>query len=143
MASPAVGRGDHGLSLSRWCPGPRGLPTQNRSGPGASAFDILDPRVQSSERSIDAFGVSGLIDTVRVQKGSTFRYKVSIRNDGPFPVTIKAIDGGGRVSRQVVAVNLPPYENGSGFGPFVPFPLDPHEEAFIEIRHEWIHPTRC
>src|SRR6266571_1893128 len=112
-------------------------------GAGASTSDILDPRVQSPERSIDAFGVSGLIDTVRVQKGSTFRYKVSIRNDGPFPVTIKAIDGGGRVSRQVVAVNLPPYENGSGFGPFVPFPLDPHEEAFIEIRHEWIHPTRC
>jgi len=97
-----------------------GLPTQNRSGPGASAFDILDPRVQSSERSIDAFGVSGLIDTVRVRKGSTFRYKVSIPNDGLFPVTIKAIDGGGRVSRQVVAVNLHPYENGWASVPSYP-----------------------
>ena len=103
-------------------------------GPGSSAFAIRDPRVEASERPIDAFDVSGVVDTVKAEKGSTFRYVVSIRNDGPVAVTIKAVGGdGGAISRRAVAVNLHPYENGSVFGPFAPFKLGRGEEAFIQM----------
>ena len=103
-------------------------------GPGSSAFAIGDPRVEASERPIDAFDVSGVVDTVKAEKGSTFRYVVSIRNDGPVAVTIKAVGGdGGAISRRAVAVNLHPYENGSVFGPFAPFKLGRGEEAFIQM----------
>ena len=69
-------------------------------GRGSFGSGIQDPRVQASERSVDALGVSGLINTVKVQKGTTFTYLVSIRNDGPVPVTIKDIGmRGGRSPR--------------------------------------------
>ena len=107
-------------------------------GRGSFGSGIQDPRVQASERSVDAFGVSGLIDTVKVQKGTTFTYRVSIRNDGPVPVMIKDIGmRGGAITTRVVAVNLHPYENGGparGFIPFAGFRLDPHEDAIIEMQ---------
>jgi hypothetical protein len=106
-------------------------------GRGSFGSGIQDPRVQASERSVDAFGVSGLINTVKVQKGTTFTYLVSIRNDGPVPVTIKDIGmRGGAITTRVVAVNLLPYQNGGparGFIPFAAFRLDPHEDAIIEM----------
>ena len=52
-------------------------------GRGSFGSAIRDPRVKASERYVDAFGVSGSINTVKVKKGTTFRYLVSIRNDGP------------------------------------------------------------
>ena len=58
-------------------------------GRGSFGSAIRDPRVKASEHQVDAFVVSGLINTVRVEKGTTFTYLVSIRNDGPVPVTIK------------------------------------------------------
>jgi hypothetical protein len=54
-----------------------------------NGWKIRDPRVNASERNVDAFGASGLNNTVKVEKGTTFTYQVSIRNDGPIPVTIK------------------------------------------------------
>ena len=63
-------------------------------GRGSSAFAIRDPRVEASERPMDAFDVSGVVDTGKAEKGSAFRYVVSIRNDRPI-ATIKAVDGGG------------------------------------------------
>jgi hypothetical protein len=81
--------------------------------------------------------VSGLINTVKVEKGTTFTYQVSIRNDGPIPVTIKDIGmRGGAITTRVVAVNSHPYENGGssrGFMPFSAFRLDPDQEAIIEM----------
>jgi hypothetical protein len=78
--------------------------------------------------NVDALGVSGLINTVKVEKGTTFTYQVSIRNDGPIPVTIKDIGmRGGAITTRVVAVNSHPYENGGssrGFMPFSAFRLD-------------------
>ena len=106
-------------------------------GRGSFGSGIQDPRVQASERSVDAFGVSGLINTVKVEKGTTFTYLVSIRNDGPVPVTIEDIGmRGGAITTRVVAVNPHPYENGGparGFIPFGAFRLDPHEDAIIEM----------
>ena len=43
---------------------------------------------------MDAFDVSGVVDTGKAEKGSAFRYVVSIRNDRHM-ATIKAVDGGG------------------------------------------------
>lgn len=106
-------------------------------GRGSFGSGIQDPRVRASERSVDAFGVSGLINTVKVEKGTTSTYLVSIRNDGPVPVTIKDIGmRGGAITTRVVAVNPHPYENGGparSFIPFAAFRLDPHEDAIIEM----------
>jgi len=106
-------------------------------GRGSFESAIQDPRANASERNVDAFGVSGLINTVKVGKGTTFTYQVSIRNDGPIPVTIKDIGmRGAAVTTRVVAVNSHPYQNGGpsrGFMPFAAFRLDPAQEAFIEM----------
>jgi hypothetical protein len=106
-------------------------------GRGSFGSGIQDPRVQASERSVDALGVSGLINTVKVEKGTTFTYLVSMRNDGLVPVTIEDIGmGGGAITTRVVAVNPHPYENGGpsrGFTPFAAFRLDPEQEAIIEM----------
>ncbi|HEX9257104.1 MAG TPA: hypothetical protein VF907_02525, partial [Actinomycetota bacterium] len=69
--------------------------------------------MKASQSYVDAFGISGLINTVRVEKGTIFTYLVSIRNDGPVPVTIKDIGmRGGVITTRVIAVNPHPYENG-------------------------------
>lgn len=106
-------------------------------GRGSFGSAIRDPRVKASEHQVDAFGVSGLINTVSVEKGTTFTYLVSIRNDGPVPVTIKDIGmKGGAITTRVVAMNPFPYENGGpsrGFVPFTAFRLDPEQDAIIEM----------
>jgi hypothetical protein len=106
-------------------------------GRGSFGSAIRDPRVKASEHQVDAFGVSGLINTVRVEKGTTFTYVVSIRNDGPVPVTIKDIGmKGGAITTRVVAMNPFPYENGGpsrGFVPFTASRLDPEQDAIIEM----------
>ena len=106
-------------------------------GRGSFGSAIRDPRVKASERYVDAFGVSGLINTVKVEKGTTFAYLVSIRNDGPVPVTIKDIGmKGGEFTTRVVAFNPHPYEDGGpsrGFVPFAPFRLDPEQESVVEM----------
>jgi len=106
-------------------------------GRGSFGSGIQDPRVKASQSYVDAFGISGLINTVRVEKGTTFTYLVSIRNDGPVPVTIKDIGvKGGAITTRVVAMNPHPYENGGpsrGFIPFTAFRLDPEQDAIIEM----------
>jgi hypothetical protein len=106
-------------------------------GRGSFGSAIRDPRVKASEHQVDAFGVSGLINTVRVEKGTTFTYLVSIRNDGPVPVTIKDIGMKDEaITTRVVAVNPHPYENGGpsrGLRPFAAFRLDPEQDAIIEM----------
>ena len=106
-------------------------------GRGSFGSAIRDPRVQASERQVDAFGVIGLINTVKVEKGTTFTYLVSIRDNGLVPVTIKDIGmKGGAITTRVVAMNPYPYENGGpsrGFQPFTAFRLDPEQEAIIEM----------
>src|SRR5215467_2840810 len=52
---------------------------------GSSGFAIHDPEVRASIRDVDALGAYGLVNTVRVEPGSSFRYDVTIRNDGRSP----------------------------------------------------------
>ena len=104
---------------------------------GHSGFPIRDPRVGSSSRLVDAFGVVGLVNTVRVDPGTTFRYDVTIWNDGPLPITIENIgdSGAAPISRRVVAFAANPYYGGRprAIAPFSPFRLDPDQGAFIEM----------
>ena len=104
---------------------------------GHSGFPVRDPRVESSSRLVDAFGVVGLVNTVRVDPGTTFRYSVTIWNDGPLPVTIENVgdSGDGPISRRVVAFAANPYPGGHPrtTAPFSPFRLDPDQGAFIEM----------
>jgi hypothetical protein len=104
---------------------------------GHSGFSIRVPRVESSRRLVDAFGVVGLVNTVRVDPGTTFRYGVTIWNDGPLPITIENIgdSGDGPISRRVVAFAANPYYGGNPRSviPFSPFRLDPDQGAFIEM----------
>jgi hypothetical protein len=51
-------------------------------GPGSGAFAISDPRVHATSHRVDAFGVSGLVQTVSVEPGTTLDYQISIRNNG-------------------------------------------------------------
>jgi len=106
-------------------------------GRGSFGSAIRDPRVKASERYVHAFDVSGLINTVEVEEGTTSTYLVSIRNDGSVPVTIKDIGmKGGEITTRVVALNPHPYEDGGpsrGFVPFAPFRLDPEQETVVEM----------
>jgi hypothetical protein len=96
---------------------------------GSSGFPVHDPSVEATSRYVAGFGVFGLVDTVRVDPDSTFRYDVTLRNDGPFPITIEGIgdDGEGPISRRVVAFAANPYQGGTprSVTPFSPFRLDP------------------
>ena len=104
---------------------------------GHMGSPIRDPRVESSSRFVDAFGMSGLVNTVRVDPGTTFRYDVTIWNDGLLPVRIESIGDGedGPLSRLAVAYAANPYAGGNprSTAPFSPFRLDPDEGAFIEM----------
>jgi hypothetical protein len=106
-------------------------------GRGSFGSGIQDPRVKASARYVDAFGASGLINTIKVEKGTTFTYQVSIGNRSLVPVTIEDVGmTEAAVTTRVVAVNTHPYENGGpsrGFVPFTAFRLDPKQEAIIEI----------
>jgi hypothetical protein len=106
-------------------------------GRGHMSTPVRDPSVRSSSRFVQAFGVSGLVNTVRVAPGSTFRYDVTISNDGSLPVTITEIGTpeGGDISRRVIAVAYDHYPGGTPRAtvPFSPFRLEPGSDAFIEM----------
>jgi hypothetical protein len=67
-----------------------------------------------------------------------FRYRFSVRNDGPLPLTITDVGTGGTagISRSVIAAKPDLYLGGSparGYAPFEPFTLAPDAEAGIEM----------
>src|SRR5262245_40888958 len=86
------------------------------------------PTRDSEAQSIDAFGVSGSVFRVSAERGMTFRYSFSVRNDGSVPVQIMAIGqhGDGPVGTMAVAMN-PVIDGGgstdAGTQPFEPFQL--------------------
>jgi hypothetical protein len=97
---------------------------------------IRDRTVDTSTHDVDAFGVSGKVNSVHVDPGTTFRYDVTITNSGSFPATIEDIaTDGGPISRRVVAFAANPYYGGEPrtLTPFQPFRLAPDQFAFIEM----------
>jgi hypothetical protein len=104
---------------------------------GHSGFPIHDPAVRSTSRYVNAFGAFGLVNTVRVNPGASFRYDVTITNEGSFLVTITeiGIPQGGQISRRAVAVAFDHYPGGTprALVLFSPFRLEPDADAFIEM----------
>jgi hypothetical protein len=106
---------------------------------GSSVLSVSDPRVDVTVRHVDAFGSTGMINTVPIQRGTVFRYTITIRNDGRVPITI--LDAGWpsdeMLPRHVVAMKPDLYADGgrvdTGFVAFEPFELRPGVEAGLRM----------
>ena len=105
---------------------------------GSAGFAITDPSARAHVRNVSAMGVTGSVQTITVKPGMRFRYRFSLRNDGPVPITITDVgDGAGvGVSRTVVAARPDLFAGGGparGFEPFEPFALAAGAEAGLEM----------
>ena len=115
-------------------------------GQGSFRFGTLRSDVRQLE--IDAFDVSGVVFEVPVGREARFRYRFSIRNDGPFAVTIRQIGdtgpwgGDSRLGRRAVGVVADAYAGTrSPFERWHAFSLAPGREALIEM--EAFYRGRC
>lgn len=104
---------------------------------GSSLFGTARSDVRQIE--IDAFDLSGYVFEVPTGRAATFRYRFSIRNDGPFAVTIRHVaahdgDGPARVTRRAVRIDTAPLSGPIAYQPWHPFTLDPGDEATLEMQ---------
>jgi hypothetical protein len=104
---------------------------------GSSTFGALRKDVR--ETRIDAFDLSGLVFEVPTGRDATFRYRFSIRNNGPIGVTIRSVgatsgSGSTRLHRTAVRV-VPSFEAPTQTSePWHAFSLAPGDEAIIEMK---------
>jgi hypothetical protein len=112
---------------------------------GSSGFGTLRKDVR--EIDVEAFDITGHVFEVPVGRLARFRYEFSIRNNGPFSVTIEdvgaqASGGSSRLGRRAIRVIPDAYEGPrSGYERWHPFSLAPGHEATIEM--EAIYRGRC
>ena len=106
---------------------------------GPVGFAISGRGLHVTHRDVDALGVQGSIQTVPMQRNMTFRYRFSITNAGPVPITI--LDVGSQdpqqISTKLVAAKpelLAAPGPAEGFGPFAPFRLAPGEVAGLTMQ---------
>jgi hypothetical protein len=106
---------------------------------GPVGFAIAGHGLHVTHRDVDALGVQGSIQTVPMQRDMTFRYRFSITNTGPVPITI--VDVGSQdpqqISTKLVAAKpalLAAPGPAEGFGPFAPFRLGPGEVAGLTMQ---------
>ena len=103
------------------------------------SFGFGTPRTDVREIDVDAFDLQGHVFEVPVGREGTFRYRFSIRNDGPVGVTVThvgASDRGGssRISRRAVSVVPDAYtQPASKYESWHAFSLAPGGEAIIEM----------
>ena len=97
---------------------------------------------------VDSFDISGVVFEVPVGREGRFRYRFSIRNDGPFAVTIRKIGyadpvgSNSRFERRAVRlVTDASAGTASPFGRWHTFSLEPGREALIEM--EAVYHGRC
>ena len=105
---------------------------------GSVGFVVNDPALRVHVRDVSAMGVTGSVQTIEARPGMQFRYRFSVRNDGPLPLTITDVGTGGMagISRRVISAKPDLYLGGSlsrGYAPFEPFTLAPDAEAGIEM----------
>jgi hypothetical protein len=105
---------------------------------GSFGFGTLRSDVRQID--IDSFDISGVVFEVPVGREARFRYRFSIRNDGPFAVTIRQIGdtgpwgGDSRLGRRAVGVVADAYAGtASPFERWHAFSLPPGGEALIEM----------
>jgi hypothetical protein len=85
-------------------------------------------------RSIDGLGVSGRIETVRMERGMAFRCLVTIGNLGSLPVTILDVGGnGGDTTRRVVAMDTDAGDPSRRLVPFAPFTMPKGGTSTLEM----------
>ena len=114
---------------------------QGNFGFGTSRSDVR-------QIDIDSFDISGVVFEVPVGREGRFRYRFSIRNDGPFAVTIRQIGSSGpwgsdsRLGRRAVGlVSDASVGTASPFDRWHTFSLAPGREALIEM--EAVYHGRC
>ncbi len=106
---------------------------------GPVGFAIAGHGLHVTHRDVDALGVKGSVQTVPMQRDMTFRYRFSITNTGPVPITV--VDAGSedpqQISTKLVAAK-PMLMAAPGpaerFGPFAPFRLAPGEVAGLTMQ---------
>jgi hypothetical protein len=115
---------------------------------GNVVYPITDRSLQVTQRSVDALGVSGTVQTMQMRRGMTFTYRFSVTNDARVPVTI--LDVGFHGDDDVISVRpvaakpalwLSPGPS-AGYGPFEPFQVAAGDEAGIEVRVH-VDPEAC
>jgi hypothetical protein len=117
-------------------------------GPGSFGFGSTRPGVHIF--STTAFGVSGRVMVVPIEPGESFRYRFSMRNDGPVAVTVESIgfpkeDQGGNIvtrfpTRMIPDAWLADDRDGlPHLEPWHPFTLEPDHEAIIEMEATFTH----
>jgi hypothetical protein len=107
-------------------------------GTGSFGFGVADSR-HATYSDIDALGASGRVIRIPAAPGLAFRYRFTVANTGPLPVTIT--DAGSRtqpfaVNTFVVAMKPDMSVGGAvaaGFVPFHPFQLRPGQQSGLEM----------
>ena len=66
---------------------------------GPVGYAIAGHGLHVTHRDVDALGVQGSVQTVPMQRDMTFRYRFSIANTGPVPITVVDVGIGGPDSR--------------------------------------------
>jgi hypothetical protein len=138
------------LSSASWCSGSSWEASgwRNDVPLEQGSFGFGTSRSGVRQIDIDSFDISGVVFEVPVGREGRFRYRFSIRNDGPLAVTIRQIgyadpDGGNsRFERR--AVGLLADASGGTASPFDrwhSFSLPPGQEALIEM--EAVYHGRC
>jgi hypothetical protein len=105
---------------------------------GTAGYAIAGHGLHVTHRNVDALGVQGSVQTVPMQRDMTFRYRFSITNTGPVPITV--VDVGSQdpqqISTRVVAAkpSLLTSPGPAAFGPFAPFRLAPGQVAGLTMQ---------
>jgi hypothetical protein len=109
---------------------------------GSTGYDLRMGLPTSMARTasvqvVEAFGVDGRVLSVRAEPDAVFTYMVSVRNDGPVPITIRGLspEEGDRI--QVVGMVPDIWASGrvsNETQPFHPFSVSPDGEAALEFQ---------
>jgi len=105
---------------------------------GETTYPIAGRGLDVTRRTIDAFGATGTVQSVQMRRDMTFRYRFSITNTGPLPITI--LDVGSQaprgISSTVVATkpSLATPAGSRGFGPFAPFSVGAGQTAGLTMQ---------
>jgi hypothetical protein len=113
---------------------------------GHVSYAISGRGLHVTQRTVDALGVAGTVQTRAMRPDMTFRYRFSVTNTGRLSVTI--VDAGADtprgISTKVVAADpsVPAAAPSGGFGPFTPITLSPGQTATLTMQVH-VAPDAC
>jgi hypothetical protein len=102
---------------------------------GTARYAIAERGLHVTHRDVDALGIQGSVQTMPMQRDMTFRYRFSITNTGPVPITVVDVGTGDtqQISTHVVQAK-PSLLTSEQWGPFTPFRLAPGEVAGLTMQ---------